>query len=93
MRKSGSEDALSHHGVGHALEALKAGTIKRAMIIGKGSLFLGRMTNLFDGVSFVIEANPGKEEAAPAVDDTQIRHMIADAMRGFAETLAAQMGE
>ena len=52
-----------------------------------------RLTNLFDGVSFVIEANPGKEEAAPAVDDTQIRHMIADAMRGFAETLAAQMGE
>jgi len=34
-----------------------------------------------------------EEEAAPAVDDTQIRHMIADAMRGFAETLAAQMGE
>ena len=25
------------------------------MIIGKGSLFLGRMTNLFDGVSIVVE--------------------------------------
>ena len=37
------------------------------LVIGKGSLFLGRLTNLFDGVSFVIEANPGKEEAAPAV--------------------------
>ena len=79
--------------VGFAREALLAGDIKRVMVIGKGSLFLGRLTNLFDGVSFVIEANPGKEEAAPAVDDTQIRHMIADAMRGFAETLAAQMGE
>ena len=31
----------------------------RAMIVGKGSLFLGRMTNLFDGVSFVIERNQG----------------------------------
>ena len=51
--------------VGFAREALLAGDIKRVMVIGKGSLFLGRLTNLFDGVSFVIEANPGKEEAAP----------------------------
>lgn len=35
------------------------GKTKRAMVIGKGSLFLGRMTNLFDGVSFVVEANDG----------------------------------
>ena len=41
--------------IGHALEALKAGTIKRAMIIGKGSLFLGRLTNLADGASFIME--------------------------------------
>ena len=33
------------------------GKINRLMIIGKGSLFLGRMTNLFDGVSFVINGN------------------------------------
>jgi hypothetical protein len=30
------------------------------MIIGKGSLFLGRMTNLFDGVSFIMQKNSGK---------------------------------
>ena len=39
------------------------------------------------------DAKQAETKAAPAVDDTQIRHMIADAMRGFAETLAAQMGE
>ncbi len=32
------------------------GALKRALIIGKGSLFLGRMTNLFDGVSMLVEA-------------------------------------
>ena len=31
------------------------GKISNAMIVGKGSLFLGRMTNLFDGVSIVME--------------------------------------
>jgi hypothetical protein len=34
-----------------------AGELNRAMIVGKGSLFLGRLTNLFDGVSFVLDAN------------------------------------
>ena len=43
--------------VGFACEDIKEGKIKNAMIIGKGSLFLGRMTNLFDGVSFVIHGN------------------------------------
>ena len=37
-----------------------AGKIKRGLIIGKGSLFLGRMTNLFDGVSILAERNTGK---------------------------------
>ena len=49
--------------IGFARNDILAGSIKRVMIIGKGSLFLGRMTNLFDGVSFVIEANSG---TAPA---------------------------
>ena len=42
------------------------GKMKRVMVIGKGSLFLGRMTNLFDGVSFVIQANSGAEKARRA---------------------------
>ena len=45
-----------------AREDILAGKINKVMIIGKGSLFLGRMTNLFDGVSFVIQANTGAEE-------------------------------
>jgi len=38
--------------------------ISRAMFVGKGSLFLGRMTNLFDGISFVLQQNSsqGREE-------------------------------
>ena len=32
------------------------GEIERAMIFAKGSLFMGRMTQLVDGVSFVVEA-------------------------------------
>ena len=48
--------------IGFAREAMLAGTVKTAMIIGKGSLFLGRMTNLFDGVSFVMQANLGPQE-------------------------------
>jgi len=50
--------------MGHARNALVNKEIKRAMIIGKGSLFLGRMTNLFDGISFLMEQNRGKEEKA-----------------------------
>jgi betaine reductase len=29
------------------------------MILSKASLFLGRITELFDGVSFLLERNPG----------------------------------
>lgn len=43
--------------LGFAREDIMNGKIRNAMIIGKGSLFLGRMTNLFDGISFVIEEN------------------------------------
>ena len=48
--------------IGFAREDILAGKINKAMIIGKGSLFLGRMTNLFDGVSFVIQANTKAEQ-------------------------------
>jgi betaine reductase len=45
--------------LGHALTAMRKGTMKRAMFVAKGSLFLGRMSQLSDGMSFVLEANPG----------------------------------
>ena len=67
---------------------MKAGEYNRVMIVGKGSLFLGRMTNLFDGVSYVIEANKGLDSASNGVDEAQIKSMIADAMRKLAQNLA-----
>jgi betaine reductase len=60
--------------------------MQRAMIIGKGSLFLGRMTNLFDGVSFVIEANTGKVSAT-AGDTDAVKRIVAEAMRQVAQSL------
>ncbi|MDJ0972998.1 MAG: glycine/sarcosine/betaine reductase complex component C subunit beta [Planctomycetota bacterium] len=44
--------------LGHAIDALRSGDIQRAMFVGKASLFLGRCTDLFDGVSFLLEPNP-----------------------------------
>jgi len=40
----------------HALRAMRAGTMKRVLFMAKGSLFLGRMTESADGVSFLLEA-------------------------------------
>jgi hypothetical protein len=45
-----------------AREGMLAGTLRRALFLGKGSLFLGRMTNLADGASLLIEAQ-GKEDS------------------------------
>jgi betaine reductase len=43
--------------LGHALDGLRAGTMQRAMFLAKGSLFLGRMTQMADGISFILERN------------------------------------
>jgi hypothetical protein len=42
---------------GHALEAMKKGRMNRVMFVAKGSLFLGRMSQLSDGMSFLLERN------------------------------------
>jgi hypothetical protein len=42
--------------LGHALRAMRAGEMKRVLFMAKGSLFLGRMTDAADGVSFLVEA-------------------------------------
>ncbi|AZR72874.1 glycine reductase [Anoxybacter fermentans] len=74
--------------VGPAMKMMKAGQIEKVMIIGKGSLFLGRMTNLFDGVSFVMEKNTGVvEETVASEDDVKLKKMVADAMRELAQIL------
>lgn len=73
--------------VGFAREDILNSKIKNAMIIGKGSLFLGRMTNLFDGVSIVMEKNPGKVDEEKGVSEEEIRSLVAEAMRDFASHL------
>ena len=61
------------------------------MIIGKGSLFLGRMTNLLDGVSFVIQANTAAEaEKEAGVSEEEVKGLIAKAMKEFAASLIAE---
>ena len=42
--------------LGHAHAAMRRGELENAMVVAKGSLFLGRMTQLVDGVSFLIES-------------------------------------
>ncbi|MGQ4809510.1 Glycine/sarcosine/betaine reductase complex component C subunit beta [Candidatus Entotheonellaceae bacterium PAL068K] len=45
--------------LGHAVDALRTGSLQRVMFLAKGSLFLGRMTQMADGVSFILEPNDG----------------------------------
>ncbi len=72
----------------HAVEAFLNGEIQRTMIVGKGSLFLGRMTNQFDGISIVMEKNDGQTgDKATGVSETEVKTMIAEAMRNFASHL------
>ena len=74
--------------IGPACEDILSGKIKNAMIIGKGSLFLGRMTNLFDGVSFLIHGNTAAETGAEGgVSEEEVKGLIAKAMRDFAASL------
>jgi len=80
--------------IGALREEVLAGETKTAMIIGKGSLFLGRMTNLFDGVSFVVQANDGSAANTSAgFDESAVKAMIGKAMREFATGLLASEEE
>ena len=66
--------------ISHACEAVKAGKMKRAMIIGKGSLFLARLTNLADGASFLIEATEKVSAAPSAVSKDEIKATILEVL-------------
>jgi len=72
--------------LGFAIDDLTEGNINRAMIVGKGSLFLGRMTNLFDGVSVVIERNSG-EKSSSGISQKEIKQLIGEAFKEFATGL------
>ena len=43
--------------LGQAVDGLKAGSMQRVLFLAKGSLFLGRMTQMADGLSFILERN------------------------------------
>jgi betaine reductase len=75
---------------GFAIDDLTTGSANRAMIVGKGSLFLGRMTNLFDGCSVVLERNSGESDATAGVSKDEMNSLIAEAMRGFATQLLGE---
>lgn len=80
--------------IGHARDMILAGKISRTMIIGKGSLFLGRMTNLFDGVSFLIEKNNSVSETEnTGFSKEEVRTMIGEAMRDFAKSFRGESKE
>jgi len=74
----------------HAADLMASGSLNRVMIIGKGSLFLGRLTNLFDGVSFILEKNNGAtetESAAETVKKTRVGITLLGSEHGEAEIL------
>ena len=70
--------------VGFLIDDLTTGDRNRAMIVGKGSLFLGRMTNLFDGVSFISERNNCVQEENNGVSREEIKKIIAESMKKIA---------
>jgi len=41
--------------LGHAVDGMRDGTLRNTLFLAKGSLFLGRMTQMSDGLSFLLE--------------------------------------
>ncbi|MBA7692796.1 Glycine/sarcosine/betaine reductase complex component C subunit beta [subsurface metagenome] len=48
--------------LGHSVRNIMSGKIQNTMFLAKGSLFLGRMTQLADGISFLLEKNKGSDK-------------------------------
>ena len=82
--------------LGFARDEIMSGNIDRSMIVGKGSLFLGRMTNLFDGVSFILQKNSGNsgsgssESGTGGVDELAVKRLIAESLRELARSMGAE---
>jgi betaine reductase len=53
--------------LGHALEGMRDGRLKNTLFLAKGSLFLGRMTQMSDGLSFLLERQTGSGAAKDGV--------------------------
>lgn len=78
--------------LGFARQEMLAGKIERAMFVGKGSLFLGRMTNLFDGISVVLQKNSGVSQET-GITEERVKQLIAASLRDFAGHLAGKLEE
>ncbi len=76
--------------LGFARQDIMESKLSKAMIIGKGSLFLGRMTNQFDGISFLLQKNTGGGKDSGGVSREMVRGMIAEALEGLAQTLLGE---
>lgn len=73
--------------LGFFREQLLAGAINTTMVIGKGSLFLGRITNLFDGLSLIVEKNPGLAPQGSSLDKDTVRQVLAEMLTALSKTL------
>lgn len=73
--------------LGHAADAISEGTMNRAMFIGKGSLFLGRLTNLADGASFLLEKSKGGQGNGQSVSKEDVETVILDVLADLAAKL------
>lgn len=78
--------------IGHGIRDIASEKIRNFMVVGKGSLFLGRMTGLFDGMSVLIEKNQGEDIFAGNTSQ-DIASLLADAMRRAADILDMEEGK
>ena len=62
------------------------------MIVGKGSLFLGRMTNQFDGISVILERNTGANLGDETSSDTKemVKEEVANALKQLVQGLKVE---
>ena len=60
-----------------------------AMIIGKGSLFLARLTNLADGASFIMENSTGAESSSGVTKD-DVKRIVLEALEELAANLSGK---
>lgn len=72
---------------GFMIDDLTTGDKNRTMFVGKGSLFLGRMTNLFDGVSFITERNTGEDSDDQGISKDEIKKIIGESLRELASNM------
>ena len=54
--------------LGHSVRKMMAGEMENTMFLAKGSLFLGRVTQLSDGISFMLERNKGLSKIGDRVE-------------------------